>query len=73
MEEYITEKVINLSENIPGALNVLGNLIIKKGLDSFLIICNKLEDQKITGSKIWVIYKDVGQDIEKFYDYINEK
>lgn len=67
VHEYVNE----LSEGNPGAINVMMMLLRYKGGDA-LDLYKALEKQKITGSVIWLLWKDVcKRDLERFVHAVN--
>lgn len=58
MSMNIHEYVHKLSKGNPGAINVMMLLVQYEGGD-ILDLYKKLEEQKISGSKIWLLWKDV--------------
>jgi len=68
------EALVKMSDGNPGAANVLGGFLQRQGIVGIIHIC-KLDDLKIYGSKIWLLWKDLlGCDAEAFDDaLINNK
>ena len=60
MNKELLDKMISLSEGVPGAVTVLAQLY-GEDMDGLVYIID-LEEQDIKGSNIWIAYKDV-------YDY----
>lgn len=64
--------IVLLSENNPGALRVLSELLERSSLGFFLAL--HLDDMNIRGTQIWVGYKDhCDQDIKKFAECITRR
>lgn len=66
------EKCILLGKGNPGALTALKKLL-ELPQETIDMILTKLENNNITGSDIWLIYKHCKQDINLFilYDFDN--
>lgn len=56
----INERMVRMSEGNPGAQKILDEIIVNFGLGvrSMNAILDTLEENKVTGPKIWVLAKD---------------
>jgi len=62
-------KIVQLSEGNPGAITVLSKVIGTTNVEKFDEVAEVLLNQDITGSDIWVKFKDQnGEDISKFIE-----
>lgn len=61
-------KIITLCNGNPGALSVF-RIIIDKYQDKLDNIILKLENNNITGSRIWIIYKECDKNIDLFIEF----
>ena len=67
MDETLKQQVIEMSEGNPGCINVLMQTYTLVGDLRFGRIADTLQANGITGSLVWVEYKDKhDQDIEAF-------
>jgi hypothetical protein len=62
------DRIIYICNGNPGALSVF-RIIIEKYHDKLDDIIIKLENNNITGSDIWIIYKSLYKNIDLFIDY----
>jgi hypothetical protein len=71
MDEARKEQVMEMSEGNPGCINVLMQTYKLVGDYRFGRIANSLQAKGVTGSRVWVEYKDKhGQDIEAFVESV---
>jgi len=69
--ETLFEASIKMAKGNPGALNVIAQLSAHPDGAS-IILC--LDKMGITGSRIWVLYKDLcGQDIRKMIEMLEKR
>ena len=62
------EALVKMSEGNPGAATTLGGFLQRQGIVGIIHIC-KLDDLKIYGPKIWLLWKDLLDcDAEAFDD-----
>ena len=57
------DRIIYICNGNPGALSVL-KIIVEKYHDKYDDIISKLENNNITGSDIWIIYKSLYKNID---------
>jgi len=67
------ERFVLLSQGNSGALSVCKKLLDTQKKEIVDMILQQLEENHITGSDIWVIYKKCKQDIDLFILYFTEK
>ncbi len=67
MREDIKDIVYDLSKGIPGAVSVLAEIRAELGEESFLNLARRFKRVNLTGSAIWIGYKDhCGEDLTTF-------
>jgi len=67
MHDDMKEIVYQLSKGIPGAIAVLSDIYVEIGRESFLNLARRFKRVNLTGSAIWIGYKDhCGEDLTTF-------
>lgn len=67
MHDSVRDAIADLGKGVPGAMTVLMDIYEEVGENSFLGLARRFKKVNLTGSAIWIGYKDhCGEDLQTF-------